>query len=127
NEEERENSRGIETMGSEFFDWWSDRVDALATLVYQIYARMALAILWLPYTLVLFIPAVFDGWMTWKIKRTNFDYSSPVVHRYSIRGIFAIGALMVIGFFIPIAFDPIIIPILLMAGCVLVGIAGGNL
>lgn len=126
-EEERAKSRGIEKMGGKFFEWWQGRIDALSTVVYQLYARLALAILWLPYMLVLLIPAIFDGWMTWKIKRTNFAYSSPVIHRYSMRGLFSLGSLLMIAFFVPIALDPVFIPIVLMAACVLVGIAGGNL
>lgn len=127
NQEERSKSRGMENMGSQFFDWWEDRIEALATVVYQFFARLALAIMWAPYMLVLLIPAAFDGWMTWKIKRTNFAYSSPVIHRYSIRGLFSLGSLLVIAFFVPIALDPVFIPIVLMAACVLIGVAGGNL
>ena len=71
-------------------------------------------------------PAIYDGWMTWKIKRTNFDYASPVLHRYSVRGTMFIMAGLFICFFIPFALDPVVIPLTMMACCVLVGLTVSN-
>lgn len=126
-EEQRLASTGIEDMGSGFFVWWDNRIEALGYLIYQVLVRFALLLMWLPYIAALAIPAVFDGWMTWKIKRTNFDYASPIVHRYSTRGITtAIFGLLVV-FFLPIAIDPIIVPVVLMLIAVLLGLSAGNL
>ncbi|ENX5681582.1 DUF4400 domain-containing protein [Salmonella enterica] len=77
--------------------------------------------------LILFVPAVYDGMMTWRIKRTNFDYASPVLHRYSVRGTMYLMAGLFIAFFIPIALDPVVIPMTMMTCCVLVGLTFGNL
>ncbi|MEC6096342.1 DUF4400 domain-containing protein, partial [Enterobacter hormaechei] len=66
----------------------------------------------------------YDGMMTWRIKRTNFDYASPVLHRYSVRGTMYLMAGLFIAFFIPIALDPVVIPMTMMTCCVLVERSG---
>ncbi|WFO14537.1 DUF4400 domain-containing protein (plasmid) [Edwardsiella ictaluri] len=96
-EEERLKSRGMQNMGGGWFSWVKGRIDALVSIIYQFYTRVALLLAWAPYMLILFAPAVYDGVMTWKIKRTNFDYASPVLHRYSVRGtIYLISGLFII-------------------------------
>lgn len=126
-EEQRLNSRGMEKMGLWWFQWAEGRIEALGNIVYQFYTRMALLLAWAPYMAILFLPAMYDGMMTWRIKRTNFDYASPVIHRYGVRFIGYLLLGLGIAFFAPIALNPIIIPIVMMACCVLVGIAMGNL
>ena len=76
--------------------------------------------------LLLFVPAVYDGYMTWQIKRTNFDYASPVMHRYSVRGAAILLFGLLAAFMAPIALNPIIIPMGMMGCCVLFGLAFGN-
>lgn len=126
-EERRKASKGIETMGKWWFDWATGRVEAVSRVIHQFCIRASLVLTWLPYLLVLLVPALYDGMMTWKIKRTNFMYASPVIHRYSIRGIVFIGVVSMIAFFMPIAIDPSIIPVILMVACVLLGLSVGNM
>ncbi len=126
-QQQKANSRGAQDLGVLFFKWWEGRLEALSLVIYQLFTRLALILLWLPYMTILFVPALFDGYMTLKIKRTNFAYASPVIHRYSVRGIRTLGIAMLIAFFLPIALDPIFIPVMLMAGCVFIGLAAGNL
>ena len=125
-EAERARSRGMEGMGKDWFVWVNGRMDAFVNIIYQFYTRAALLLAWAPYMLILFAPAIYDGWMTWKIKRTNVDYASPVVHRYSVRGTMFIMAGLFICFFIPFALDPVVIPLTMMACCVLVGLTVSN-
>ena len=126
-EEQRKNSRGMENMGTWWFVWAKGRMEALANVVYQFMTRTALFMTWAPYMLILLLPAIYDGMMTWRIKRTNFDYASPIIHRYGIRftGYLVLG--LGIAFFAPIALNPIIIPIVMMICCVLIGLTMGNL
>lgn len=125
--EQRKSSQGIEDMGSWWFQWVEGRIEALANVVYQFFTRAALLMTWAPYMLILLLPAVYDGMMTWRIKRTNFDYASPVIHRYGMRftGYLLLG--LGIAFFAPVALNPLIIPIVMMICCVLIGITMGNL
>lgn len=125
--EQAQKSKGMENMGTWWFNWVSGRLAALATLIYQLYTRVALLVMWLPYMCILLIPAIYDGTMTRKIKLTNFDYASPVLHRYSMRGTWVILTGMAVLFLSPIAIDPIYIPLALMSVCVLIGFVVGNL
>lgn len=124
---QKDASRGMEKMGGLWFDWVEGRLEAFGVIIYQFYTRLALLLMWLPYMLVLLIPALYDGAMTRKVKLTNFDYASPVVHRYSIRSVWVIATGMSVLFLAPIAIDPIYIPVALMVSCVLMGLAVGNL
>lgn len=124
---QKDASRGMEKMGGLWFDWVEGRLEAFGVLIYQFYTRLALLLMWLPYMLVLLIPALYDGAMTRKVKLTNFDYASPILHRYSVRGVWAIATGMSVLFLAPIAIDPIYIPVALMVSCVLMGLAVGNL
>ncbi|CAM5562259.1 DUF4400 domain-containing protein [Eoetvoesiella caeni] len=126
-EEEKAKSRGMQNMGNQWFAWMQGRIQAFTLMVYQLFARLALAWIWAPYMLVLLVPALFDGVMTRQIKRTNFDYASPILHRYSVRGIGAMVCGLAVAFFMPVAIDPVIIPIVFMGICVLMGLAIGNL
>lgn len=123
---EKERSRGMERMGRLWFEWVESRIDALASAIYQFFTRAALLLIWAPYILILLFPSIYDGVTTRRIKTTNFDYPSPILHRYSLRLIFYIGMGLMIAFFAPIAIDPIIIPIALMSVSALIGVNVGN-
>ncbi|AJY53111.1 DUF4400 domain-containing protein [Halomonas sp. KO116] len=126
-EQERVASRGMEGIGGKIFPWVEDRLAAMMNVVYQVFARAALLIVWAPYMLILLVPALWDGFMTWKIKRTNFDYASPIWHRYGVRGVFFVLQCLLIAFFAPVALNPIIIPMTMMVMCVMMGLATANL
>lgn len=125
-EEAKTKSKGLETFGNRWFDLAADRIESLMLLIQQFYMRMALLLIWAPYMLVLFIPAIYDGIQTWKIKRSNFDYASPVIHRYSARLIgYSFGA-MLLMFFLPFPIPPTVTPVVLMVICVAFGLVFGN-
>jgi len=125
-EEQKAKSTGLETFGDWWFDLAADRIDSLMLVIQQLYLRVALLVVWAPYVLLLLIPAIFDGVMTWKIKATNFDYASPVKHRYSARvfGFTLLGMLMM--FLLPLPVPPSVIPIALMVMCIAIGLMVGN-
>lgn len=125
-EDAKTKSKGLESFGNWWFDLAADRIESLMLLIQQFYMRVALMMTWAPYMLLLFLPAIYDGIQTWKIKRTNFDYASPVVHRYSARIIGYSFTGMVLMFFLPFALPPTLTPIVLMIICVAFGLAVGN-
>lgn len=110
-----------------WFNLVDNRITAIQQSVYLMFVRVSLLFTWLPYVPLLLVPAVWDGVMTWRIKKTNFDYASPILHRYAIRGWVAIAVLSMVVFMMPIPLAPIYIPIALMFSVVAVGIATGNL
>ena len=124
--DERANSRGMENLGTTIFAWAEDRLGAMMRVIYQVYSRAAMAALWAPYILILLIPAVFDGVMRWKVKQTNFDYASPVVSRYGVRGVYVIVQAALICFVLPLALNPVIVPIGMMLAALMVGFTMAN-
>jgi len=126
-EQKARGGSGMKGFGDGWFAWVHTRLEALVRVILLFYARCALLTLWLPYALILLVPAVFDGFVTRKIKQTNFDYASPVVHRYGLRGLCVLVLGLFVVFFAPVPIPPLLIPVVMMACCVLVGIVIGNL
>jgi len=126
-EEQKSRSTGMEDLGSIWFKWAEGRLQAIANAYYHILARFALLLTWAPYFLILLVPAVYDGITTWKIKRTNFAYSSPLLHQYSTMGILYVFIGLVALFLAPIVLDPTLIPAAIMVICVMAGLMIGNL
>ncbi len=126
-EQERQRSKGLEDFGRGLFSWLSIRLDALMRILYQFTIRLALLGLWWPYLLLVGIPAIWEGLMIRRIKRTNFDYVSPMLHHYSIRGIALLGIGMLMVFLAPITLEPMLIPAVMIVGCLLAGLALGNI
>lgn len=124
---QRDKSTGLENMGKGWFGWVEGRLQAFSNMYYHILARFALLLTWAPYFLILFVPAAFDGITTWKIKRTNFAYSSPSVHQYSTRSIGYILAILIGLFIAPLVLEPMLIPSAIMVICVMSGLMFGNI
>ncbi|MDM1717347.1 DUF4400 domain-containing protein [Thiopseudomonas alkaliphila] len=126
---QKERSKGIENMGTTegWFRWVKRRIDTVSKVIHHTFMRISLLKLWSPYILIFLVPAAYDGLMTWKVKRTNFSYVSPVLHRYGIRGIGLLFIVFLLMFFAPIAVDPIFIPFALIIACLLFGMALGNM
>jgi len=127
NDEQKAKSKGMENMGTIWFDWISDRIDSMSFTYYHMLTRLALLLTWLPYFILLFIPAVIDGVMTRQIKKTNFQYASPFFHTYATKGIIFITLVLITLFLAPIVIEPSIIPVSIMIVCVLMGLMVGNL
>ncbi|MBX2807145.1 MAG: DUF4400 domain-containing protein [Cellvibrionaceae bacterium] len=124
---QKNTSVGMQNMASPWFNWVDQRLQATVNSYYHILARFALLYTWTPYFLILLVPAVFDGFITWRIKRTNFDYPSPLLHQYSTLGIGYVLIVLVALFLAPIVLDPIVIPAAIMLICVMAGLMIGNL
>lgn len=126
-QEQKNSSRGISTMGGQWFSYVEGRIEAISLVLYYFLLRLSVVAMWMPYMLVLLVPALYDGLMTWKIKRANFQYASPVIHRYSLRLLGVLSVCQLITFFLPFAMPPIFIPLSLTVACVLLGMVLGNM
>ena len=125
--EQIENSKGMEDMGNVWFDWLEERIQANANAYYHMLSRFALLLTWLPLFGFLAVIAMFDGERVWRIKRTNYDFSSPLLSKLSSRGMLTLVFLMIALFLAPIVLDPLVIPVIIMAECILAGLLIGNL
>ncbi len=112
--EERERSKEWENLGNLWIPFIESRGEALTKVIYHIYYRSLLLAMWLPYMMVVLVPSIFGGYMSWNIKRYNFDHSSPFLNTYSSKIIwFSVGAI-VVSFLAPIPIPPMIIPVVII-------------
>lgn len=126
-EEQRLRSKGMENMGGFWFVWVEDRIQAFFDVLYQVFTRFALLMVWLPFALILMLPALWDGLMTWKIKKTTFDFSSPIIHRYSMIILGSGVILLFMGLFAPLAIPPVVLPSLIIGLALMAGLALSHL
>ena len=114
-EEERARSRGMESLGQEgWFPWIESRGYALQLMLIQAFERLAHIYIWSPVMLLIFLPAAWDGYQNWQMKRTSLGYSSPFWHRIGVQMTGLSVMLMLIGTFVPFPLPPIILPALIM-------------
>ena len=52
--------------------------------LYQMIKRFIMAWVWWPFLTVTLVPFAIDGLIRRKFSQTNFDYPSPLAHRYSL-------------------------------------------
>ncbi len=123
----RQRSKGMEKLGTHWFEWIEGRIDALFDVFYHVLVRLSVLLVWLPFTLILMLAALWDGLMMWQIKKQTFDYSSPVIHRYSIRILIAGTLILLITLLAPVAIPPLFLPSLCIVLSLITGTAMANL
>lgn len=100
-------------------DWWFDyisqRGEAIQKILYQIVYRGVLAAYWLPFFAAVAVPAVFAGFMRWNAKRYAFDYSSPLINNNAARLLVWGAIIMLIGVIFPAPLPPLVVCTLLIA------------
>jgi len=111
-ERERQMSKGFEDVGRhDLFPFIQSRLDVLWDTVYQMIKRFVLACVWIPFLAVAIIPFMIDGLIRRKISQTNFDYLSPMAHRYSLYVILAALYLLLMELTLPFPVPPQSLPI----------------
>ena len=111
-ERERQMSRGFEDVGrNDLFPFIQSRLDVLFDTVYQMIKRFVMACAWLPFLAVAILPFAIDGLIRRKVSQTNFDYPSPMVHRYSIYVMLGALYLLLMGLTLPFPVPPQSMPI----------------
>lgn len=113
--------RGNRTVDAfeEKVGWWfnylADRGVALQKIIYQMTYRVVLAMYWVPFFVVVVVPAIFAGYMRWNAKRHSFDYASPFLNNHSAAMLIwgVIGTL--ISVLMPLPLPPLVICTLLIA------------
>ncbi|MGZ0076326.1 DUF4400 domain-containing protein [Methylomonas sp. EFPC3] len=111
-ERERQMSKGFEDVGrNDLFPFIQSRLDVLWDTVYQMIKRFVMACAWLPFLAVAILPFVVDGLIRRKVSQTNFDYPSPMAHRYSIYVMLGALYLLLMGLTVPFPVPPQSMPI----------------
>jgi len=112
--EEQERSKGWENLGDLWFSFISARGEALTKVIYHIYYRMLLLFMWVPYMVVMLVPSIFGGYMTWHKKRYSFAHSSPFLNTHSSRLIWFSVIGVMVSFIAPLPIPPMIIPLIVI-------------
>lgn len=111
-ERERQLSKGFEEVGRyDLFPFIQSRLDVLWDTVYQMIKRFIMAWVWLPFLAVTVLPFAIDGLIRRKVSQTNFDYPSPMAHRYSLYIMLGAVYLLLIGLTLPFPVPPQAIPV----------------
>lgn len=126
-QEERNASRGIETMGDWLFPIVEERIVGMFDMIYWVFKRIALMCIWLPLLLPLLVVSIWDGMLQRRIKLENFGLASPLKQRIGYLGaVFGMCGIL-IWFFVPYAIEPHVAPALLGMIALLMGTAISNL
>lgn len=86
-------------------------LDVLMDTLYQMIKRFIMAWVWLPFLAVILVPFAIDGLIRRKVSQTNFDYPSPLAHRYSLYVMLSSVYLLFMGLMLPFPVPPQAIPI----------------
>ncbi len=110
-----------------WFDaWFERRLAALFALAEQAFLRASFALLWLPHGLLLALPCTLDGLMRRQIRRSNFDYCSPLVYRGGIAMLEWLGMALLLSLFVPWALPLWSVPALLILSAIGCGAIAAN-
>ena len=115
-EQERQGSVGFQDVGREnLFPFIAGRIQVLWDSVHQTLRRFFLLLAWWPFLLAVMVPFAVDGLARRKVKQSNFDYSSPLAHRYSFFAMLGILYLLLVGLTFPFPVPPQTVPVAFMA------------
>jgi hypothetical protein len=115
-EPERQRSVGFQDVGrDDLFPFIAARLQVLWDSVYQMMRRFFLLLAWWPFLLATVVPFVMDGLARRKIKQSNFDYSSPLAHRYSFFAILGTLYVLLLGLTFPFPVPPQSMPVAYLA------------
>lgn len=111
-EESRRRSGALAELGRDnVFPIVEERLNVIWASVYQMIYRLTGFLIWLPYLSLFFLPSLIDGLMVRQIKKTNFDYASPLLHRTAMYAIVVTAYLLLLALFAPVPLPPWLIPI----------------
>ena len=115
-EQERQHSLGFENVGRDsLFPFIAERIQVIWDGIYQAMRRFFLMLSWWPFLLSALMPFVLDGLARRKVKQSNFDYSSPLAHRYSFFALLGVLYLLLVGLTFPFPLPPQTMPIACLA------------
>ncbi len=100
--------------------WARDRVNVLFILLFLLYERFSLLLLWLPSTAFIAGAAAVTGWYMRKVKQGNFAFASPTLHRYGI-GILTVAAMLApLMMMLPWPVPPLAFPVALLVAAFMI-------
>ena len=102
------------------FPFIAERIQVIWDGIYQAMRRFFLMLSWWPFLLSALMPFVSDGLARRKVKQSNFDYSSPLAHRYSFFALLGVLYLLLIGLTFPFPVQSSAMPV--VCGAIVVAV-----
>lgn len=103
--------------GMALYSWYESRARAFWALIFQAFLRVSQLYVWLPLAMVIAIPWIIDGLVSRKVRQHTYKQSSHLEHHYALMGMSIISLGMLAMIITPIAFPPVLIPILTLVFC----------
>lgn len=114
----------VERIGDNVYvPYMANRLEAFQYFSYQVILRLSAILEWLPYVVFMLFPAIYDAFNVWEIKKTNFDFNSPIIHWISMTTAEWTTGLMLLLICLPFALSPLVIPIYLFIMCMVITFA----
>ncbi len=107
--------------------WARDRINVLFILLFLLFERIALIVLWLPSTGLIAAAATITGFYLRKIKQGNFAFSSPTLHRYGIGMLTFTMMLTPFLMMLPVPMPPLVFPVSLIVASFMIMIIIANI
>ena len=104
-----------------------ERSRATLNYFYLIIARFSHVLTWAPFLLVILLFSSIDGLCMREIKKTNFDWVSPVKSRYATRLTAFLFMLLFMSIMSPFGFMPFFIPLLCIPCVLLISFSVRNI
>ncbi|MGM8936619.1 DUF4400 domain-containing protein [Pseudomonas neustonica] len=105
----------FDTKVSWWFRYLAERGQAVQKITYMVVYRCVLTLHWLPFFVVVAIPAVVAGFMRWQAKRYGFDYASPFLNQHAVNLLVWGVIVMVVSVLVPLPLPPLVACTILIA------------
>lgn len=99
------------------FPYVRDRLKTTFLVIYQSILRAVTFFAWLPFAGLLLVPAIVDGVIAWRIRKTTFDFASPTLNHYALLALSVIGTALVVALLAPLPVPPLAPPLAILVLC----------
>lgn len=106
---QREESKGLETLGNSMWPYVQSRIEVMWLTIYQAVQRIGVIALWAPYFLPILVPSLIHGYTVREIKKVSYGYASPVIYHAAGKTLIAAMFLPLFYVSLPIAIHPMVV------------------
>lgn len=99
------------------FPYVRDRLKTAFLVLYQSILRAVMFTAWLPFAGLLLLPAVIDGVIAWRIRKTTFNFASPTLNHYALLAISVVVTGLVVALLAPLPVPPLALPLAILVLC----------
>lgn len=116
-------TKGGQIMSSLLTEYISSRLEVFQYVAYVTILRLKVLLFWLPFVAIFAIPALYDSFNMWQIRKTSFDYPSPFYNFYASEIATLMSYVVILFIFIPFPLPHMLFPLYLFAVALLLSFA----